>query len=67
MMLPLISLLQTAPAETTKYMIAGYAVIFLVLGLYITSLVVRNRKLRQELDLLQEIEPADRSALSQSQ
>ena len=49
-------LLQTAPAETTAYMIAGYTVIFGMMLLYLVSLVVRQRNLDQDLALLQEMD-----------
>ena len=42
--------LQDGPAQTTSYMIAGYAVIFGVMLIYLASLVVRNRNLHQDLD-----------------
>jgi hypothetical protein len=44
------------PANTTAYMIAGYAVIFGVMAIYLVSLVVRFRNLRQEEQLLKELE-----------
>lgn len=43
-------------AETTVYMVAGYAVIFGVILVYLVSLVVRNRNLRQEEEMLEELE-----------
>jgi hypothetical protein len=46
--------LQAAPAETTGYMIAGYVIIFGMIGLYIASLYLRKRNLNQDLELLQE-------------
>lgn len=48
--------LQTAPAETTSYMIAGYAVIFGVMLIYLVSLVVRQRNLKQDMELIQDLE-----------
>lgn len=48
--------LQDGPAQTTSYMIAGYAVIFGVMLIYLVSLVVRNRNLHQDLDLLEDLE-----------
>jgi hypothetical protein len=47
---------QQGPAETTDYMIMGYAVLFIVLGIYLASLYVRNRNLTRDADLLLEIE-----------
>jgi CcmD family protein len=37
-----------APADTLNYMIAGFTVIFGGMGLYVASLVVRMRRLKQE-------------------
>ena len=48
--------LQEAPLETTNYMIAGYAVIFSVMLFYIASLLIRSRNLKQDMQVLQEIE-----------
>ena len=50
------TLILQAPAEKTRYMIAGYSVIFGVMFLYIVSLIVRSRKLKQELETLKELE-----------
>lgn len=49
-------LLQEGPAETTNYMIAGYAVIFGVMLIYLISLYVRRRNLEQDLELLDELQ-----------
>lgn len=48
--------LQEAPADTTSYMIAGYAVIFGVMLLYLISLLVRQRNLQKDLEVLEEIQ-----------
>ena len=48
--------LQQGPADTTGYMIAGYAVIFIVMLVYLASLMIRRRNLIQDLDVLQELE-----------
>ncbi len=48
--------LAQAPAETTRYMIAGYAVIFSIMFLYVASLVVRRQRVQRDLDTLSEIE-----------
>ena len=37
-------------------MIAGYAVAFLVMSLYIFSLYLRNRNLKQDLTMLEEMD-----------
>jgi hypothetical protein len=44
------------PANTTVYMVAGYAVIFGIMLIYLVSLIVRFRNLRQEEHLLEELE-----------
>ncbi len=56
----LTSILQQAPAETTRYMVAGYSVIFSVIFLYIVSLIVRRRNLKRDLAILDEMEPKDK-------
>ena len=52
-------LLQEGPAETTNYMILGYTVIFGVLAIYLISLYVRNRNLKREVELLEELDQAE--------
>ena len=49
-------LLQEAPAKTTNYMIAGYVVIFGLILLYLISLYIRQRNLKQDLEVLEEIQ-----------
>ena len=49
-------LLQEGPADTTSYMIAGYAIIFGVMLLYLISLLVRQRNLQKDLEVLEEIQ-----------
>ena len=49
-------LLQEGPANTTNYMIAGYAVIFGVMLLYLISLSIRQRNLQKDLEVLEEIQ-----------
>jgi hypothetical protein len=41
-------------AETTNYMLAGYAVIFGAMGLYLVSLAARWRRLRRDEEMLEE-------------
>jgi hypothetical protein len=48
--------LQQGPAETTVYMIAGYSVIFGIMLVYLVSLVVRRRRMAQDLAALEEME-----------
>jgi CcmD family protein len=51
--------LQEAPADTTIYMIAGYAVIFTIMVVYLVSLSLRRRNLEQDLEVLEEIGEKD--------
>ena len=49
-------LLQEGPANTTNYMIAGYAVIFGFMLIYLISLLVRQRNLQKDLEVMEEIQ-----------
>ena len=49
-------LLQDATANTTSYMIAGFAIIFGVILIYLISLLVRQRNLQRDLEVLQDIQ-----------
>jgi hypothetical protein len=51
---------QQGPANTLSYMILGYAVIFGVILIYLVSLAVRNRNLRQDLEVLKDLEEKDK-------
>jgi len=46
-------------ATSLKYLLAGYAVIFSVLALYIVSLFLRWRKLKQDFQMLKELQKKD--------
>jgi len=48
-------LLQAGPANTTTYMLAGYIIIFGVMFLYLLSILIRNRNLSQDWEVLQEM------------
>jgi hypothetical protein len=56
----LIAMLQQAPAETTRYMVAGYTVIFSVMLLYIISIIFRRRNLKRDLEILNEMEAKEK-------
>jgi hypothetical protein len=56
----LTSILQQAPAETTRYMIAGYSVIFTIMFLYIVSIFIRRRNLKRDLEILNEMETREK-------
>ena len=48
--------IQQAPANTVGYMIAGYAVIFSFILIYLVSLAIRRRNLKADLEVIQEME-----------
>ncbi len=48
-------ILQEGPAQTTNYMIMGYAVIFGLMLIYVASLYLRQRNLKQDLELMEEL------------
>lgn len=52
-------LAQQATPDTSGYMIAGYVVIFVVMLVYLASLVVRHRNLKADYETLQEIEQGE--------
>ena len=54
------TIFQQAPAETTRYMIAGYSVIFTVILGYIVSIVIRRRNLERDVEMLKELEPKEK-------
>jgi uncharacterized protein with FMN-binding domain len=47
--------LQTTP-DTSGYMIAGYAISFITMALYVASMYLRSRNLNQDLATLEELE-----------
>ena len=48
--------LQETIANTDGYMIAGFAVSFIVMALYVASIYVRSRNLNRDLTLLEELD-----------
>ena len=48
-------LLETTP-DTSSYMIAGYAIAFGVMLIYVASLFIRFRNLNRELSMLEEMD-----------
>ena len=46
---------ETTP-DTSGYMIAGYAIAFIVMGLYVLSFYLRSRNLKQDLSMLEEMD-----------
>lgn len=48
--------LQETTRDTSGYMIAGYAIAFIVMGIYVVSLYLRNRNLNQDRAMLEEMD-----------
>jgi hypothetical protein len=48
-------LLQTTP-DTSGYMVAGYIIAFVTMGIYVASMYIRNRNLKQDLSMLESLE-----------
>jgi hypothetical protein len=48
--------LQQGPAETTNYMILGFALIFIPMLIHLWSIYIRNKNLEQDLALMEELE-----------
>lgn len=42
--------------DTSAYLIAGYGIAFLIMGIYIFSLYIRSKNLKAELDILESLE-----------
>jgi hypothetical protein len=61
------TMLFQTPPDTLGFMIAGYTVIFGFLLLYLISLVVRNRNLKRDIDVMQEIQKRESAEASQEQ
>ncbi|MCC7118593.1 MAG: hypothetical protein IT310_08725 [Anaerolineales bacterium] len=53
-------LLQATP-DTTGYMIAGYALTFIAMGIYIFSLSIRAANLKRDLETLEMLEAEERA------
>lgn len=47
--------METMP-DTSGYMIAGYAITFITMGLYVLSVYIRNKNLNQDLETLKSLE-----------
>ena len=54
---------QTATPDTSGYMIAGYAIAFILMALYVTSIYLRNRNLHQDLTMLEDMDKPRQSVV----
>jgi hypothetical protein len=52
---------QTATPNTVNYLIAGYAVILSVIAIYLVSLYLRQRSMRQDMHLFEEMEKEEKA------
>jgi len=53
---------QEVTPDTSGYMIAGFVITFVVMGLYIASMYLRSRSLKQDMKLLEEMDEATPNA-----
>jgi hypothetical protein len=51
--------LQTTTPDTSGYMIAGYAIAFIVMGIYVASIYIRTRNLNQDKEILEEMDKSE--------
>ena len=42
--------------DTSNYMVAGFVVSFLTMGIYVLSMYIRNRNLKRDLEMLEEMD-----------
>ncbi|MGE5643893.1 MAG: hypothetical protein ACM3Y8_12860 [Byssovorax cruenta] len=47
---------QEVTPDTSGYMIAGYVIAFVLMGLYVASMYLRSRNLKQDMTMLEEME-----------
>jgi hypothetical protein len=53
-------MLLQSPADTMNFMLMGFAVILGTMGLFILSLVMRFRSLKQDMEVLEELEASNK-------
>ena len=53
-------LFQEGPADTVRFMIAGYSVGIVVMTLFVASLFVRWNNLKREIETLEELDKGSR-------
>jgi hypothetical protein len=47
--------METMP-DTSNYMIAGFVVSFVTMGIYVISMYIRNKNLQRDLETLEEMD-----------
>ena len=50
--------LQEITPDTSGYMIAGYVIAFVLMGLYVASMYLRSRNLKRDMTMLEEMDKA---------
>lgn len=55
------SLFQDATPDTSAYMVAGYAVFFVIMLIYLASLAIRQRNFKKDAELLEDLDDKNRS------
>jgi hypothetical protein len=50
---------QPPPPDNSGYMIAGYAVIFGIMVIYVASLFLRQRSMKRDLEILEKLEDGE--------
>ncbi len=58
--------LQTPTPDTSGYMVAGYAIAFITMALYVVSMAMRSRNLSQDLATLEEMDKSARESQSKT-
>ncbi len=48
--------LQEVTPNTSGYMIAGYVIAFVLMGLYVASMYLRSRNLKRDMTMLEEMD-----------
>ena len=46
--------------NTDQYMIAGYVVSFLTMGIYVLSMYIRSKNLKRDLETLEEMDASEK-------
>lgn len=52
--------METIP-NTNTYMIAGFVISFLTMGIYVLSIYIRNKNLKRDLDMLEEMDKSGKN------
>jgi hypothetical protein len=56
--------LQESIPDTSRYMVMGYTISFVVMTLYVISLYIRNRNLHRDLAMLEEMDKPETTGVA---